>query len=235
MVKLHIVNGAPSQRIPSVAESRPTGLLISMPICHRIVSLPRWNRMSLASVFSLVFFYEAGMREAGLGGFHMRTRIRRRAVIPCLIVALCSLLSACGASSASSSVSSTGTAFAGTIAVTLDKTQYASGDTISATILNGLDHTIYAADHETDCTTLVVEHQTNSGWERVGRCLLASVTRLVPFAAGSQTLVPLDNGPAGNGGASWGTGTYRVSLTYLNSDSDAAAGTTVYSATFTLS
>jgi hypothetical protein len=162
------------------------------------------------------------------------------------------LLSACGLSSgASSSARLTGGAQGspspsasaaaspaiqqGAVAVVLDKTRYASGDTVNATILNGLDHTIFAADHQTDCTVLVVEQQTGAGWQRVGRCLLASPTRLVPFAASSQTATPLANGPAGNGGASWGAGTYRVSLTYLNSDTDiTAAGSTVYSATFTL-
>ncbi len=138
--------------------------------------------------------------------------------------------------SATASAAATLTLQPGTVAIALDQSHYTTSDTINATILNGLDHTIYAADHHTDCTVLVVEQQSDSGWQSVGRCLLATVTRLVPFAASSQTAVQLAIGQAGNGGVTWGAGTYRISLSYVNSDlATPDSGSTVYSATFTLS
>lgn len=183
----------------------------------------------------------------------MRSPVRRATVAGVLGASL--LLAACGVTTAGSNAtqapagtqasasatasaiaSATATLQAGTVAVVLDKPHYTASDTINATILNGLDHTIWAADHQTDCTILSVEQQTNSGWDRVGRCMLASVTRFVPISASSRMAVTIAMGQAGNGGVAWSAGTFRVVLTYLNSDTDAdGAGTTVLSETFTIS
>ncbi|HEY2571515.1 MAG TPA: hypothetical protein VGI27_08575, partial [Solirubrobacteraceae bacterium] len=65
----------------------------------------------------------------------------------------------------SATASATVTLQAGTVAVVTDKSHYALSDTINATILNGLDHAIDAADHQTDCTVVSVQVQTSTGWQ----------------------------------------------------------------------
>jgi len=106
---------------------------------------------------------------------------------------------ASASASASAVASATVTLQAGTVAVVTDKSHYALSDTINATILNGLDHAIYAADHQTDCTVVSVQEQTSTGWQTVGRCLPGE-----PDALAAHRRILVDAGAARVGaGGQW--------------------------------
>lgn len=141
------------------------------------------------------------------------------------------LLAGCGFSQTPSSSTSSGTATSGHVTVATSKLQYAPDETVDVTITNGLSSGILAADHQSDCTVLVIEHLSSQSWQALNPCLLKSPTRLIAFGAGSATpqrLVP----PADANAAGWPTGTYRITFTYRQTPS--GPETTIYSAQFTV-
>jgi hypothetical protein len=102
---------------------------------------------------------------------------------------------------------------------------------VTATIANGLSTSILAADHQSDCTVLLIEYLAGQTWQPQNLCLLKSRTRLISFAAGTATSQALQP-PSGANTSGWPAGTYRIALTYRQSPS--GADTTVYSAQFTV-
>jgi hypothetical protein len=58
---------------------------------------------------------------------------------------------------------------------------------VTATIANGLSTSILAADHQSDCTVLLIEYLAGQTWQPQNLCLLKSRTRLVSFGAGTAT------------------------------------------------
>ncbi len=132
---------------------------------------------------------------------------------------------------ASSPVSQTATASgqltSGHVTLTLDKQRYGARDAVVVTIANGLSRTIWAADHQTNCTVLVAEHAQAGAWVPVGNCRLMTPTRLTPLSVGS-TSVHLDT-------SAWPAGDYRITLTYSAGDEGVSGpGGTVHSAEFTV-
>lgn len=122
----------------------------------------------------------------------------------------------------------------GQVTVTMNKAHYTTTDSITATIFNGLATSISSADHQTQCTVLTVEMLQNNQWVPVAPCRSMIATRIVPFAAGSQTPVSLVR----VGGAAQGSfppGTYRAKFTYMSGQSGRPGpAATVYSGPFTI-
>ena len=141
------------------------------------------------------------------------------------------LLAGCGSSQMGGTSTNSGAVTSGHVTVTISKAHYAPHETVDVTIANGLSSGILAADHQSDCTVLVIEHLTGTNWQQLNPCLLMSPTRLIAFAAGTTTLQQLAP-PSGEGATGWPTGTYRIVLTYLQQAS--GPETTISSAQFTV-
>ena len=107
------------------------------------------------------------------------------------------------------------------VTVTVAQGQYATGDSIAASVVNGRSDAIRVADHQSGCTIVTVERQSGSSWQAQNPCLLRSPTRLVTLALGSVTAVSVS--PPGGG---WAPGAYRVSLTYRAETGDAETAVT---------
>jgi hypothetical protein len=113
------------------------------------------------------------------------------------------------------------------VTLTLDKQRYGAGEAISVTIINGSSKMIWAADHQTSCTMLVVERAQDGKWEPVANCHLLTPTRLSALSTGATT-VRLDT-------SGWSTGSYRVTLSYSGGDEgQGAPGGIAHSAEFTV-
>jgi hypothetical protein len=142
------------------------------------------------------------------------------------------LLASCGGPEAPGTGTTGSKATApGQVTVAVDKQRYGPSETIVVTITNGLSTGILAADHQSNCTTVVLERLSGGTWQAQNPCPLKSPTRLIPFGAGTATQQQLR--PQGQGTApGWSPGTYRVAFTYMLSAS--GAGTTVYSSNFTI-
>jgi hypothetical protein len=99
----------------------------------------------------------------------------------------------------------------GQVTLTLNRQQYATGDTITVTIHNGLSQMIWSADHKTACTVLAAEHLQNGQWEAMGLCRLETPTLMVALPATSATVQQFAT-------IGWPSGTYRVTLSYGDGD-----------------
>lgn len=148
------------------------------------------------------------------------------------------LLAGCGLSSqtpgnGTSSGSATPTATPGHVSVTTNKPQYAPSDTVAVTISNGLASDIVAADHQSNCTVVLIQRQDGQNWQPLNPCRVMTPTRLIPFGAGSTTPVQLQP-PASAADHGWPSGTYRIAFSYRQQASFSAPATTVYSAQFTV-
>lgn len=107
--------------------------------------------------------------------------------------------------------------------------RYQPGSTISVTIKNQSNQTVYFSDHKTNCTVLLLERQTANTWTPVAPCRLMIATRIHSLQAGDTLEVKLPTT------SQWPTGSYHARLDY--SDKAAignAAPTAVYSSTFLL-
>jgi hypothetical protein len=161
----------------------------------------------------------------------MQRAIRRGVLVAFVGSSVLLLLAGCGrnvgsvgsAGSPQPSTSSSATPNAsnqlasGHVTLTVDKQRYATNDTIAVTIHNGLPQTIWAADHQTSCTTVTAERLQDGKWETVGVCRLMTPTRLVPLSAASAVVQHLV-GTGSSSGRGWPSGTYRVTLTYTGGD-----------------
>jgi hypothetical protein len=141
------------------------------------------------------------------------------------------LLVGCGLSQTPGNTPNPGTVTSGHVTVTASKAQYGPTETVTATIANGLSSSILAADHQSDCTVLLIEYLTGQTWQPQNLCLLKTATRLISFGAGTATSQPL-HPPSGPNTSGWPVGTYRIAFTYRLSPS--GPETTVYSAQFTI-
>lgn len=141
------------------------------------------------------------------------------------------LLAGCGFSQTPSTAASTGTPTPGHVIVATGKSQYAPSEAVDVTIANGLSSGILAADHQSDCTVLLIEHLSSQTWQSLNPCLLKTPTRLIAFNVGSVTSQQLQP-PSGQGASGWPAGTYRIAFTYRKTSS--GPETTIYSAQFTI-
>jgi hypothetical protein len=124
----------------------------------------------------------------------------------------------------------------GAVTLVLDKSSYGPNQPIEVTIKNGLKTMIWAADHQTDCMLVQLQHQENGAWRAVGTCRLEIATRILPLNPGSSTPQVLAPGTGLNATGPWPAGTYRVAFAYhAGNEEGAGQGQVVYSATFTVS
>lgn len=181
---------------------------------------------------------------------HHRRRIRFLALLGIALLALaaCNVPSQTAAGTTGTPGSTpTGTATAGAtptggsptpgaVTLVLNKSSYVSSQPIEVTIKNGLKTMIWAADHQTDCTLVQLQHQENGEWRAVGTCRLEIATRIIPLNPGSSTLQVLTPGTGLNATGPWPAGTYRVAFAYHTGNEEGAGqGQVAYSATFTVS
>jgi hypothetical protein len=139
------------------------------------------------------------------------------------------LLAGCGLSGPSGSGSGIGSPTPGQVTLATNQQRYAPSDIVVVTVTNGLATRILAADHQSNCTMVTIERQSDQTWQPQNPCRLMSPTRLIPIESGSaisQQLQPLQ----ATGTAGWAPGTYRIAFTYRLSAPD--EGTTIFSASF---
>jgi hypothetical protein len=109
----------------------------------------------------------------------------------------------------------------GQVVVQLSALTYRPGASIGITILNRTSQRIVFSDHQSECSVVLLQHQTALSWEPVALCKLMIVTRLHELAAGASQTVSLmaPVQPAGtyrvvfsyNGGTSLNRGSLQVS------------------------
>lgn len=124
-----------------------------------------------------------------------------------------------------------------TNAVTLssDSRSYTPSSTITVTLTNHRSTSIFTFDHQTSCTIIALQRQTDVGWKIAGECLLESPTRLVEIKAGETMKIALAPSTGTIQATPWPAGTYRAALQYALSGQDMGAGVTVATPTFTIS
>ena len=86
---------------------------------------------------------------------------------------------------------------------------YRPGDPIVITVSNQTAQTILFANHQTNCTVVLLQLQTGSSWQSVATCKLMIVTKLFPLNAGQRMSISLKPSSA-----AWSAGTYRVAFRY---------------------
>jgi hypothetical protein len=120
------------------------------------------------------------------------------------------------------------------VTLRVDAHYYQKGDTITVTLSNQSNHTIYFPDHLTNCTVILLQQlkvQPLAGDDVQGifdPCRLAIATRIHSQGAGQRLVVKLVASSSG-----WVPGFYRASLSYRTS-LDAGLSTTISSAVFTV-
>ena len=118
-----------------------------------------------------------------------------------------------------------------TLPVTLQvgATSYQRGSTISVTIENQSGHTIFFADHRTNCTVLLLERQADGSWQSVFPCKLMLATHIHSLKSGEVSVVNIITTQQ------WPAGYYHARLDYSYQSSAGAQGPTpVYSPQFLL-
>jgi hypothetical protein len=126
----------------------------------------------------------------------------------------------------------------GQVRLVLSKSQYAPNEAITVIITNGLSTSIYASANFTDCTLVLLEWKTPTGWVPRGRCPSAQfvgTVELKPGSATPQQLTPVAGVVKPSTNAIWQAGTYRVIFAYsLKPDEGGTQGTIVQSENFTV-
>lgn len=103
----------------------------------------------------------------------------------------------------------------GQVAVQIAALVYQPGATINITIINRTSQRILFSDHQSECSVVLLQHQTALSWESVAPCKLMIVTRMHQLAAGaSQAVVLRALSPAG---------VYRIVFRY-NTGSGVSSG-----------
>ncbi len=117
--------------------------------------------------------------------------------------------------------------------VTLDAgpSLYRTSDTISVTLSNHSNQTIYFPDHLTNCTVLLLQRQQlqpleGGNWQSINPCRLAIATRMYSLVSG-QSLIVRFSAPVHG----WQPGLYRATLGYQSS-LNTRATTTIFSLAF---
>ena len=84
----------------------------------------------------------------------------------------------------------TPTSGSGKVVVQIAALTYQPGATINITIINRTSQRILFSDHQSQCSVVLLQHQTALSWESVDSCKLMIVTRMHQLATGaSQTVV----------------------------------------------
>lgn len=162
--------------------------------------------------------------------------VLRNIVIVLLASGLIYGLAACGhVTGSEGSVSSTTGPTQG-VAVEIGASSYGVADTIGVTVRNALPESIVAPDHQTSCTIVQLQLESNGAWQNHGGCAMGIATRRVSLAAGSSAAVKLAPGAGQISAKPWPAGTYRVAFTYqIGAPDTTNPSVTVYSQPFTVS
>ena len=126
----------------------------------------------------------------------------------------------------------------GQVRLVLSKSHYTPHEAIIITITNGLSTSIYASANFTNCTLVLLEWKTPTGWVPRGRCPAAQfvgTVELKPGSATPQQLTPVAGVVKPSSNTTWQAGTYRAIFAYsLKPDEGSTQGTIVQSENFTV-
>lgn len=125
--------------------------------------------------------------------------------------------------------------------VTLSATSYPAGKPITVTVANRLDRTIYVDDLQSDCSIVILEQRSGSGWQPLTGCRMKRMSRAVAIDSGQAQTVTIDPHSFNFGGGpttsepALGAGLYRIKLAYrLTARLQGAEPPAVYSRTFAI-
>ena len=130
--------------------------------------------------------------------------------------------------------SSTHAVKTGSVTLHADASFYQTSDSISVTLSNQSNQTIYFPDHLTNCTVILLQGQKvkplagENGQAGINPCRLEIATRIHSLAAGQSLIVRLVAPLNG-----WPSGLYRATLSYRTS-LNAGQSTTIHTAVFTV-
>ncbi len=122
----------------------------------------------------------------------------------------------------------------GSVTLHVDARSYRTGDTISVTLSNQSNQTIYFPDHLTNCSVILLQGlkvkplAAENGQADINPCRLAIATRIHSLGPGQRLVVRLVAPLNG-----WAPGFYRATLTYRTS-LNAGSSITIHSAVFTV-
>lgn len=108
-------------------------------------------------------------------------------------------------------------------------TSYQVGDTITVMLSNQSSQTIYFLNHQTNCTVVSVQLQTDSGWTPLNNCAAGGISSWQTLKAGESLTVMLKT----SSDSRWTAGIYRAVLNYHPSSQTGPMKVT-FSATFQL-
>jgi hypothetical protein len=115
----------------------------------------------------------------------------------------------------------------GSVTLQVGATRYQVGSEVSVTIKNLSQQTISFADHQTNCTVLLLERQVFDSWEPVAPCKSMVMTRLHSLKAGASLEVKFTTS------GQWPTGRYRATLGYrAGSNTEGGMSQTIFSSVF---
>lgn len=123
----------------------------------------------------------------------------------------------------------------GQVRVVVENGSYAPDSTIFAWAGNGLSQCIYAADHHSGCSIIVLERQVDGAWQPQANCQTATPARAIVLPPMQADFIRLSPPAAGAQPGVWQTGTYRVAFTYRLDEASMGQPIEVDSGTFTIS
>ena len=136
---------------------------------------------------------------------------------------VCLLLAGCGQTTSSNQ----GPNVSGMVEVSVDSAAYHGSDPISVAIANQSKNAVYAPDHQTNCSIAQLQMRSGDQWQPMGKCALMTPTRMHLISPGTSQVVSIT--PPKDG---WPTGTYRVALTYSQTQQPAGKMSAAYSDVF---
>ena len=123
----------------------------------------------------------------------------------------------------------------GQVQVVIESGEYGREGTIFAWAGNGLGQCVYATDHQSECSIVVLERRVSGGWQPQAACQLATPTRIVALPPIQAAFIHLAPPAAGAQQATWQAGIYRVAFGYRLNPDGSDQPSEVYSTTFTIS
>ncbi len=150
---------------------------------------------------------------------------------PATVTAVTAITPGATTTAAAVTPSTTPNAHSGNVTVQLSASGYHAHEAITVTISNGTAQTISFADHQSNCTVVLLQRQNTANWDSVNLCKLMTLTRLLSLNAGKSTTAILQAS-----GTTWQTGTYRVAFGYsAGPDGSSGPATVAYSSVFQVS
>jgi hypothetical protein len=148
-------------------------------------------------------------------------------------LAACSSVSSSDGSSNTSPSTDTG----GPVSISTDHAQYGANDSMQVMVTNHTQQAIYAWDTKASCSILDLEVQNGGDWQpsSQARCAIKRAAMSVEIAPGAAYNATIRAGMVPNSNAQFPGGSYRLTLAYGGSPTEAAsAATIVYSALLTI-